>query len=91
MLVLVTYDIANDRVRTRLAHKLKDYGKRVQYSVFEADVGEGELVKLHKMLSQVKREADDSIRIYRLCGECKKHIKIWGKGEITEDKKICIA
>lgn len=36
MLIVVSYDIPNDRRRTRLAHTLKDFGERVQYSVSTA-------------------------------------------------------
>jgi CRISPR-associated endonuclease Cas2 len=35
VLILVSYDIPDDRRRTKLAHTLKDFGQRVQYSVFE--------------------------------------------------------
>src|SRR6185436_13646804 len=35
MLILVSYDIPDDRRRTKLANALKDFGERVQYSVFE--------------------------------------------------------
>ena len=34
MLTVVSYDVRDDRRRTRLAHALKDFGERVQYSVF---------------------------------------------------------
>jgi CRISPR/Cas system-associated endoribonuclease Cas2 len=34
-LIVVSYDIPDDRRRLRLAHALKDFGVRVQYSVFE--------------------------------------------------------
>jgi len=36
MLILVSYDVPDDRRRTRLAHALKDFGERVQYSVLNA-------------------------------------------------------
>lgn len=91
MLIIVTYDIADDRTRTKLAHKLKDFGKRVQYSVFEADVTDNEMEELFEKLAKVKLAKEDSIRFYRICGECKKHVKIWGAGEITEDKDFYIA
>ncbi|RMG21471.1 MAG: CRISPR-associated endonuclease Cas2, partial [Methanobacteriota archaeon] len=42
MLIVISYDIEKDRTRSRLAKKLKDFGPRVQKSVFEADIGEGE-------------------------------------------------
>jgi CRISPR-associated protein Cas2 len=91
MFVNICYDIENDKTRTRLAHKLKDFGPRVQKSVFEADVSKEEFIKLNKMLAAVKLDKNDSIRIYVLCQECLKKIKILGKGEITKDKDYYIA
>ena len=32
---LIVYDIQNDKLRTRFAKFLKQFGRRVQYSVFE--------------------------------------------------------
>jgi len=91
MLVLISYDIENDRTRTRLAHKLKDFGPRVQYSVFEADVNAVELERLFKKLEKVQLGQHDSVRVYRLCGECAKSIKIWGVGQVTKDRDFYIA
>lgn len=34
-MLLVTYDIQNDKLRTQFSKFLKQYGWRVQYSVFE--------------------------------------------------------
>ncbi len=91
MFVVVSYDIENDKARTRLAHKLKDFGPRVQFSVFEADIHENEEEKLIELLSQVKLGSRDSIRLYRLCGSCFNRVTRWGAGEITEDKPYYIA
>ena len=91
MLVLVSYDIEDDKTRTRLAKKLLDFGPRVQFSVFEADVADKELKKLKQELKKVKLSEKDSIRLYWLCETCTKKIKIWGKGEITKDKDYYIA
>ncbi len=91
MLILITYDIEDDRTRTRLAHKLKDFGRRVQYSVFEADVTQTELERLFKKLDRVELAKHDSIRVYRICGECTTHIRIWGVGEVTKDRDFYIA
>ncbi len=91
MLVIVTYDIEKDKKRTRLHKKLKDFGPRVQYSVFEADITREELEKMDTMLSKIKLDDNDSIRLYTICETCKSKIKIWGQGEITEDKDIYIA
>jgi CRISPR-associated protein Cas2 len=91
MLVLVSYDIEDDKTRTRLAHKLLDFGPRVQFSVFEADVRPKELTKLKQMLGKVTLGEHDSIRLYNLCETCFGKITIWGKGEMTKDKEIYIA
>lgn len=90
MLIIVSYDIEKDRTRTRLAKKLKDFGPRVQKSVFEADVGEEELQKLREILNKVKLGRDDSIRLYYLCAACASKIAIWGVGEVTADEDYYI-
>lgn len=47
MLVLVVYDIADDRRRTGLSDFLEGYGRRVQESVFECFLSLNEMQKLH--------------------------------------------
>ena len=91
MLILISYDITEDKVRTRLANKLKDFGPRVQFSVFEADINTTEeMDKLRQLLKDVKLKKEDSIRLYQFCENCLKKVKIWGKGEITKDKEFHI-
>ena len=90
MFVLVSYDIEKDRTRTRLSKKLADFGPRVQYSVFEGDITKSEMERLLEVLAKVSLGENDSIRMYTLCKECKSNIKLWGKGEITEDKEYYI-
>ena len=91
MFVIISYDIEKDRTRTRLAKALKNFGSRVQKSVFEADISEDEYVRLKKLLNRVRLEERDSIRLYVLCRECKRKTQIWGVGEITEDRPYYIA
>ncbi|HPN34203.1 MAG TPA: CRISPR-associated endonuclease Cas2 [bacterium] len=91
MLLIISYDITDDKKRTRLAKKLKDFGPRVQKSVFEADVHKQELDKLFSVLSKVELDQDDSIRLYRICSQCAGVIKIWGCGKVTKDADYYIA
>ena len=91
MLVLISYDIEDDKTRTRLAHQLKDFGPRVQFSVFEADVAAKELTRLKQMLGKVSLAANDSIRLYQFCETCFGKVKIWGKGVVTKDRELYIA
>ena len=91
MFVIVSYDIEDDKTRTRLAKKLLDFGPRVQFSVFEADITKKELEKLKTMLKAVQLKEKDSIRLYRLCEMCTTAVEIWGKGEVTKDKDFYLA
>lgn len=90
MLILISYDIEEDKKRARLARKLRDFGPRVQKSVFEADVNDKELERLKDILSAIKLKSCESIRLYRICSTCAKQIEIYGQGEVTKDKDYYI-
>ena len=71
MYILVTYDVdtvsekGQKRLR-RVARICKDYGQRVQNSVFECEVTEAQYTVLKELLSQAMDKRLDSIRIYHL-------------------------
>lgn len=90
MLIVVSYDLEDDRERTRLAHRLKDFGPRVQKSVFEADLTPEELERLHTLLGLVKLGKEDSIRLYHVCAACAAKIRLWGGGKVTKDADFII-
>jgi len=89
MFVVVSYDIANDKRRLKVAQKLEDYGTRVQYSVFECILEETKFKEMvEKLLSLT--EDEDSLRFYNLCEACLKRIKVFGAAEITKDQEVYI-
>jgi CRISPR-associated protein Cas2 len=90
MLYLVSYDIPDTKRRTRLAKTLKDFGDRVQYSVFECILNTDLLEKLVARIDRIVVEKDDNVRIYGLCASCERAIRIMGKGEVTKDEEIYI-
>ena len=90
MRYLVTYDIIDDRRRTRLAKALKDFGHRVQYSVFEALLEPGLFEKMISRISKIIDPKEDSVRIYPICQRCEREILIVGQGEVKEDKDVYI-
>jgi CRISPR-associated protein Cas2 len=90
MLILVSYDVPDDRRRTRLAHALKDFGDRVQYSVFECRLTGDPLAALHRRIEREIDPQEDSVRIYRLCLECEKKAEILGQGTPTEEPGVQI-
>ncbi len=90
MLILVSYDIPDDRRRTRLAHTHKDFGERVQYSVFECRLKEEQLSWLRARIAALIEPKEDSVRIYRLCAECAGRLEIHGLGRPTADPDVYV-
>jgi CRISPR-associated protein Cas2 len=90
VLILISYDIPDDRRRTRLAHTLKDFGERVQYSVFECRLEEDQLDRLRSRVARLVAPEEDSVRFYRLCAGCVRNIEIQGLGVVKEDPEIYI-
>lgn len=88
MLIVVSYDLPDDRRRTRLAHALKDFGERVQYSVFECRGDRLDL--LREKINKLIDPKEDSVRIYRLCQECRGKVEILGLGEAAEDPDVYV-
>ena len=71
MLVLVTYDVSttekNGAARLRaVAKACRDFGQRVQYSVFEIEVDPAQWVKLKTRLEGLIDPSHDSLRYYYL-------------------------
>ena len=67
MMVLVTYDVRTvaERLR-RVAKACRDYGQRVQYSVFEIEVDPGQWTSLRARLESLIAPEHDSLRYYFL-------------------------
>lgn len=87
MFVLITYDISTsgNEGKKRLRHVAKiceNYGQRVQNSVFECKVDEGQfrLIK-HKLFETIDHEKD-SLRFYRLGKNYKRTVEQLGKNDI---------
>ena len=88
MLVLVSYDIVDDKMRTKLAKRLLNFGRRVQYSVFECDLNKKQIGLLQKAVARYVDRETDSLRIYSLCESCQENLISLGvkKGWDQEDQ-----
>lgn len=67
---VVAYDIEQDRRRARVMNALKDFGLRVQYSVFECELNPTRLAQLRERLESLIDARRDRLHIYRLCDTC---------------------
>ena len=80
MLIIVSYDISDDRTRSQIQKMLEGYGDPVQRSVFEFYASDRRLEELRTRLKKEKLEDGDTIRIYRLCQHCAPLREIIGTG-----------
>ncbi len=93
MKYLITYDIINDKNRTKLSDLLETYGYRVNYSVFEIDINK---TKLKKLLNKIEEKGlvdkkYDSMRFYHICENCvPKSFEISNKGDVFEEQELFI-
>ncbi len=70
----VAYDITDDKRRNKVAKILKDFGMRVQYSVFECNIDRKAFLRLQNRLQKAMNMKEDTITYYHLCAACEKQI-----------------
>jgi CRISPR-associated protein Cas2 len=85
-LVVVCYDIADNKRRYRIARALEGYGLRVQESVIECWLTPGQLMELRRKLKNLMRESEDRIVYYTLRPADRQRFRSLGCGAaLTED------
>jgi CRISPR-associated protein Cas2 len=85
MNVVITYDISEDKRRTKIHKVLKSYGQWMQFSVFECDLTETQYARLRLRLSKLIKPNQDSIRFYFLCACCKNKVERIGGEQVRDD------
>jgi len=90
MFYAISYDIREDRRRLKVAKILKDFGDRVQLSVFEARLEAGDLECLKRRLAGQVNPEEDSLRFYPLCAACVPRVEVLGQGLVTQDPDFII-
>ncbi|MGH9761714.1 MAG: CRISPR-associated endonuclease Cas2 [Blastocatellia bacterium] len=83
MLFVVAYDISADNRRDKVAQELKNWGTRVQYSVWECDLEPDDAARMAGILRKMIADGD-GLRVYRLCALCEEHSVAIG-GEFPSD------
>ena len=89
-MLLVSYDISNDKVRTQFSKFLSKFGFRLQYSVFEINNSETVLKNIETEIKNTYLKTftqEDSIIIFRLSETCIKTCYGYAK---NEDKEVFI-
>lgn len=85
-MIVVSYDISNDKLRTRFSKYLSKFGHRLQYSVFEIDNSPR---IIDNIVSDLKNKFEksfsqsDSVMIFKMSPSCE--ILRFGYAENDED------
>jgi CRISPR-associated protein Cas2 len=90
MFVVVAYDIVDDKIRRHLVKVLKNYGRRVQKSVFECRIDDRQYLKMRREIEKLIDFEADSVRYYLLCQRCVGNIEFAGWGAVQEDEDVII-
>jgi len=90
MYTMVSYDIVNDKTRTKVMKFLKNFGNRVQLSVFECNLDDKQYARMKDGIEMLIDKKKDRVRYYRLCKACMDRVVISGWGEIEQDEGFTI-
>jgi CRISPR-associated protein Cas2 len=80
MMILVTYDVSTldaggQRRLRHVAKACRDYGQRVQFSVFEIEVEPATWVALKQRLLDCINPATDSLRFYQMGSDWERKVE----------------
>lgn len=90
-MIIVSYDIANDKKRTKFSKYLEKFGHRIQYSVFEIDNSPRILNNIvtdleNRFMKQF--DQSDSVYIFVLSSSCE--VKRYGYAKNEENDLVII-
>jgi len=83
MWIIVAYDVRTDEAKgrkrlRRVAQVCKDFGQRVQKSVFECQVDDMKFEELRRRLLREINDEEDNLRLYRLTEPRDRHVETYG-------------
>lgn len=79
MRYVACYDVPDSRRRNQIARCLDDFGRRVQYSVFEMVLTRPLFDNMVERLEQLVDPDQDRLLIYPLCASCSRKVRRMGR------------
>lgn len=90
MQYIVSYDIADERRRARVAGTLLDYGRRLEESVFALNLDEELTIQMKQRLQRQINESEDTLHVFPLCTGCAGKVEVMGRAEIPGEKAFYV-
>jgi len=85
MLIIVIYKLKSKKLNRKLRKILLDFGKPVRSGVFELRLNSKQLLLLNNQIEKIVKvlNAEDFLRIIKLCKSCEKKIVTYGNKPVT--------
>ncbi len=80
MNMIVAYDIAEPKRLSRVAKVIKDYGFRVQKSIFEVTIDDTRFMEMKSRIEDEIEPSEDGVKFFPLCEKCAGTIESIGNG-----------
>ncbi len=87
---VLCFDVRDDRRRARLVKRLRDFGDRVQRSVFEAVLDDAGFQRLQAAVEKTIDPGEDSFFAYRLCPPCEARVLRLGRQDAPHDGREAV-
>ena len=84
MNMIVAYDISSPQRIARVAKILKDYGVRVQKSIFEVSVTPFVFEEMKERIEAVIITENDGVKYFPVCEKCAGTLEIIGQGHYID-------
>ena len=78
--MIVAYDIADEKRLARVAKVVKDYGIRVQKSIFELEINAQVFLEMKIRVEKEIVPEEDGVKYFPLCEKCAGTLEIIGQG-----------
>jgi CRISPR-associated protein Cas2 len=86
----VCFDVCDARRLRRVSDEMENFGTRVQRSLFECHLDDGDIEELTNRISGLINEKEDHVRYYPLCPKDVPGVIIDGPGEKTIDSDFYV-
>jgi CRISPR-associated protein Cas2 len=85
MLIVISYDIADNSRLLKAAKEVENFGSRVQKSVFECYLEEEQLSEIRRILADIIDKETDHVRYYRICRKDEEKVILLGNAVVCGD------
>ncbi len=90
MLIVVSYDISDNKRRERLRKSLLMFGNPIQFSVFECDLTRRQIEAMQRTIRGIIAAGKDNVRIYQICAMCAENAETFGGKALAKTEIVYV-